>query len=265
MKNIRDWKKFLNEGETEAAKVKRMRVKQFLDAVEADDVEKCRDLLSLGVNVNAKSRSKKETALHIASEILSIDMMQFLLDNGADPNIKNDRGETPLHRLAGRSIGFFKRGTHVKNRGQADWKKRAIIEAVKLLLASGADPNEKDVYGMSPLSNHCAWNKLEPSNTDLELIDVLIDGGADIDQEDGRGYTPLENSLTYEYTDRKGRVFDTKVTRKLIERGANPFKAFKSLQELIDYFGGDLDWIPEGHAKNAIRRAERSYDLFGED
>lgn len=255
MKNIRGWKKFLNEGQTEASKGKRTLTRQFFDAIENYDIEKCRELLALGVSVNAKisSRNWQGSALHLATSLKQMQQMKFLLDNGADPNIKNSRkGETPLHLVT---------GPHYYTPRKADW----YVEAAKLLIARGANPNEQDLYGISPLSNQCTWNKMSPSDSDLEMIDLLIDNGAEIDQEDNAGETALEKSLTYEYTNRQGRVLDTKVAKKLIERGANPFKAFKSLQELIDYFGGDLGWVPDGPAKNAIRRAERSYDLFGED
>ena len=47
------------------------------------------------------------------------DIVEFLLENGADPNIRDNRNDTPLHRLA--SIGR--------------------VEILKLLLESGGKLN----------------------------------------------------------------------------------------------------------------------------
>ena len=66
---------------------------QVLDAVSA--------ALTLGSNVNAVNPAG-ETALHIASAQGYVDVVKLLAANGADVNVRNARGLTPLAVLMGR-------------------------------------------------------------------------------------------------------------------------------------------------------------------
>ena len=56
--------------------------------------------------------------------------IETLLENGADPNVTDDKGQTPLHFIAQKGIG--------KNQ-------------VQLLLEYGADLNIRDDAGQTPL------------------------------------------------------------------------------------------------------------------
>jgi uncharacterized protein len=58
------------------------------------------------------------------------------------------------------------------------------VAKVKNLIKSGADVNTND-YGLSPLT-------IVIEKEDLEMLKILIDMGADINQPDGEGITPME-------------------------------------------------------------------------
>lgn len=80
--------------------------------------------------------------------------MQILLKNGADVNIKNNGGETPLH-WAGISFLIHAKNTHFF---LFFLIKRFLIiffqaneKVVKILLKHGADVNIKDNDGETPL------------------------------------------------------------------------------------------------------------------
>ena len=110
-----------------------------------------------------------------------IDVVSHLVF-GADSNIKNSKGQTPLH-LA------------ILNKH---------CEMAENLLLYDADPNAKDNEGFSPL-HYAAWHDIDAS------IRVLIEKGAKIDLADNIGQTPLHLAA------RNGSTISLKL---LVENGA---------------------------------------------
>lgn len=76
---------------------------------------------------------KGKTPLHYAS---TAEQVQLLLDNGADPNIRDQYGVTPISRQGASAVV------------NASEEKIAVIQT---LLEAGADPWIKDEFGRSPL------------------------------------------------------------------------------------------------------------------
>lgn len=91
----------------------------WFEAAVAGDLEGLQRLLIQGVNINATDATSS-TALHYATKYAHLDSMRFLIENGADLNAVDERLSTPLHLTE-------------KN-----------IEAIRILLEAGADPNLKD-------------------------------------------------------------------------------------------------------------------------
>jgi ankyrin repeat protein len=94
-------------------------------------------LISMGAEPNAVDKTGV-APLHRAVRGRSLAAVQALLDGGADPRKPNNAGSTPLH-LAVQPTGKSGSGSDQAHRHQA-----AII---KLLLASGARPTDKDSQG----------------------------------------------------------------------------------------------------------------------
>jgi ankyrin repeat protein len=68
-------------------------------AASAGDAERVRELLKKGADPNAKNEYGN-TPLHEAASRGHVDVVRLLLEHGADPNIQNNIGWTPLHLAA---------------------------------------------------------------------------------------------------------------------------------------------------------------------
>jgi hypothetical protein len=118
------------------------------------------------------------------------EILQELLRNGANTEIKNDEGETPLMILA--------------NHYETDCTDQRI-QMMKQLLDHGANPNALTVDGETPLFA----SMMGPSKLQVEM---LIDKGANIHQKVD-GYSMLQNAIIMHNED---------IAILLIQYGANP-------------------------------------------
>ncbi|MEM8830236.1 MAG: ankyrin repeat domain-containing protein, partial [Cyanobacteria bacterium P01_G01_bin.19] len=116
-------------------------------------------LLDLGADIN-KVNSSKETPLLFISDFNKIDTAKLLIDNGADVNVINARKDTPLLKAI---------------------RSNQLIMA-KLLIEQGADVNAKNSNGQTALFSR--YNS-------LEVVELLIEHGADAKAIDKSFSTPL--------------------------------------------------------------------------
>lgn len=137
---------------------------QFLEAVRERDGTKAMELLNgpSGTLINTRDRSTGETALHIVVARRDMVWINFLTQRGADANLADRTGITPLQAAA--QIGFvdgaqtlIARGARVNQangRGETALHlavQRRDIAMVRALMAAGANPDLQDnVAGKSP-------------------------------------------------------------------------------------------------------------------
>ncbi len=96
-------------------------------------------LLSRHVNINAKDK-KGWTALHAAIQEGNIDIIKLLLENGADVHARDVYGNPPISRMR-----FIPQDIpHMR-------------DIFQVLLKYGANPNEKNDFGMSVLDAYQAY------------------------------------------------------------------------------------------------------------
>jgi ankyrin repeat protein len=135
---------------------------RFLQAIEKKDVNDADELLGKpGTTViNSRDLSNGRTALHIVVQRRDLPWVNYLTKRGANPNITDNRGVSPLMLAA--QLGFGE-GVEalVKARARVDEAndvgETALILAVhrrdtgmmRVLLGAGADPDRRDNAGKS--------------------------------------------------------------------------------------------------------------------
>jgi ankyrin repeat protein len=137
-------------------------------------------LLKHGADVNAQGQWLR-TPLHIASRWGHLDVGRLLLEHGADVNAKQSKHITPLHLAA--VCGHF--------------------ELIPMVLGYNADIHAQDDSGRTPL--HLAAN-----NGKVDTARLLLDIGADLKARSKNQWTPL-HTASY-----RGEI---EVVRLLVERG----------------------------------------------
>ena len=142
-------------------------------------------LVSKKANINAQD-NKGDTALNKtldtsdegSIDILDFEIVHFLIEQGADVNIKNKREYTPLIYL-GMGEGNF------NNKSFQEYR----IKLAEVLLEKGADINAKDYNGYTSLMWACASSG---SRFAEPYVKFLVEKGADINIEDNHGDTALD-------------------------------------------------------------------------
>ncbi len=133
---------------------------KFLEAVKDRDGDVATDMLNKPGSqvVNTRDITSGDTGLHLVVQRRDVLWIRFLLQRGADPNIRNKKGLTPLQVAT--TLGF--------------------TDGVEALIKGGANVNVGDQTGETPLI--AAVHQRNP-----ELVRVLLAQGADPDHNDNSG------------------------------------------------------------------------------
>ncbi len=136
---------------------------KFLDAVRDRDGNKATELIGQSGNamIDTRDPSTGEGVLHIVIKGRDLNWLNFMLAKGANPNLRDKAGDTPLMEAA--QIGFVegarqllaaRASVDLANAGRETplirASQRGDVAMVRLLLAAGANPALTDaVAGLS--------------------------------------------------------------------------------------------------------------------
>uniref|UniRef100_A0ABD2XQD5 Uncharacterized protein n=1 Tax=Trichogramma kaykai TaxID=54128 RepID=A0ABD2XQD5_9HYME len=162
--------------------------------------------LKLGQNPNCLP-----PPLNLALDGYCFNVANLLLDRGADPNLPDEEGTTPLHvackdydttEMVQKFIELNVRVDALDNRGRTPLHYAAYVESghqmnLEVLLRNGANPNLADVEGLTPL--HIICQRIWEDDDTVELFFKICDEKnqtVQLDAKDKKGRTPLYHAVT---------------------------------------------------------------------
>lgn len=169
---------------------------EFLKAVKDRDG----DIVTKALNepgtiiVNTRDRSTGESALHIVTQRRDTAWVKFLTQKGANPNIADKQGVTPLQIAS--NLGY--------------------IDGVEVLLGAGAQVDAANSAGETPLISAV-------HRRDIAMLRLLLSKGANADRNDNSGRSARDYARLLNTDDRMlAEIVEADETRQS-ETSANAY------------------------------------------
>ncbi|WP_042251350.1 ankyrin repeat domain-containing protein [Nitrospina gracilis] len=127
---------------------------EILRKENCESLKKVKAFYNSGGNIKARG-IYGETALHLAAVYGNSEVVEWLIKQGLDVNAQTWGKHTPLHRVAN-------------------------VKSAELLLEHGAEINQKDLWGFTPLTWAVFWNNEDVSGVSQELVKLFVNSGSDV-------------------------------------------------------------------------------------
>jgi len=191
----------------------------FFCAVERNNMRMIKILFNDKININDIDRRQSHSMLYLAVNYNNIELISQFLKMGANPNIQDKYGDTPLH------LAIKKNDIPVINTGLSAHTVTSINklsssqlininnhnnEIIELLLKYKADPSIQNNDGNTILHNIIRYASLNERK--IELIKLFMSHGADINMQNKKGEAILHYALDLSY----------EVVELLLQCKANP-------------------------------------------
>ena len=176
-------------------------------------------LIKLGADPNVRVE-KVHSALIFSTMYCNYEIADYLLNHGADVNIRDNYGDTALMYCSfgtGRAdiaelLLQHGADVNIQNGDGLTVLMHSCIEGfidiVKLVLRYDADVNIRDNDGMTALMHSCRIK-----NADINIVKLLLKHDADVDVQDNGGRTALIIAINGGHLD---------IAELLLQHGANP-------------------------------------------
>jgi serine/threonine-protein phosphatase 6 regulatory ankyrin repeat subunit A len=205
--------------------IKRVNVMDAIfQALEENNIERVKEFISLGVNVNARHRNGL-TLLHRASYRGLHELAEFLLARGAEVDARTNEGYTPLHVAS--------------SKGQ--------VELVRLLISHGARMDAVATGGQTPLQCARDLNNTEIIGI-LQALEAPRKDGAFPELEQFGDLPPMEPSTPVPQENlmpaREATAGSAAQFRKMVcLTGRKSLEARTDINSLLTYAGAARDII----------------------
>ncbi|CAM9595099.1 unnamed protein product [Laminaria digitata] len=160
---------------------------QLLAAVSEENFHGAKTALEAGANVNGHPQ-QPYTPIMAATLMDCVDMVEFLIERGADP----DRPVTKEVKYLGSDAVLAIPGARVLHVAV----RNGLTEIVRLLLKRGADPNATDSKHRTPLMGACSDELVF-----VEPVQMLLETGADLTLARNGDFIPLHAVALHGHTD----------------------------------------------------------------
>jgi ankyrin repeat protein len=140
---------------------------EFIKAAQNGDLIEVKRLFALNPGIiNEKDREKDTAIMKACRDCNAVNVVAFLLENGANINDRDTIDQTPL------IIAAF----------------NGCKDIVKMLLDAGADIGHRNDQGENALISAA-------QEGNIDVVKVLLEAGADVNQSNADGETPLDLAI----------------------------------------------------------------------